>query len=134
MSGFDGYKPTEDDLQIYTADVFRAFKRPGVVGFHVPNQNTAKVQYRVKLKKFGVRAGVSDWVFILPGGLVRLLELKDDEGRQSDSQESFEADVTALGAPYAIARTPKQIDGVLSAWDVINKPVATITEGERVGP
>lgn len=130
---FADYKPTEDDLQIYTADVFRAFRRPGVVGFHVPNQNTAKVQYRVKLKKFGVLPGVSDWVFILPGGLVRFLELKDDSGRQSSSQSLFEADVMALGAPYALARTPAEIDGVLSAWEVISKPVQTVTEGQRVG-
>lgn len=121
---FADYKPTEDDLQIYTADVFRAFRRPGVVGFHVPNQNTAKVQYRVKLKRFGVLPGVSDWMFILPSGLVRFLELKDDEGRQSKAQLQFEADVTALGAPYALARTPAEIDGVLSAWEVINKPAS----------
>lgn len=120
---FADYKPTEDDLQIYTADVFRAFGRQGIVGWHTPNQNNAKVQFRVKLKKFGVLPGVADWVFILPGGLARFLELKDDEGRQSSSQEIFEANVTALGAPYAIARTPTEIDGVLSAWDVISKPL-----------
>lgn len=133
MTTFESYKPSEDDLQIYTADLFRSFGRPGVVGFHVPNQNMAAVQYRVKLKKFGVLPGVADWVFILPGGLARFLELKDDEGRQSSAQGLFEAGVTALGAPYAIARTVDEIDGVLSAWDVISKPVSKFTEGERVG-
>jgi hypothetical protein len=122
MSGFDGYKPTEDDLQIYTADVFRAFKRPGVVGFHVPNGGKRHIATAKRMKKFGALAGVSDWVFIVPGGQARFLELKDDTGRKSDSQESFEADVTALGAPYAVARTPAEIDGTLSAWGIIDKP------------
>lgn len=115
-------QPTEDQLQIYSADVFRTFKRPGVVGFHVPNGGVRHPATAKRLKAMGTRPGVSDWIFIIPGGHVRCLELKDHKGRQSPDQIEFQAEVEACGIPYAIARTPDEIDGVLSAFGVIDKP------------
>lgn len=119
-------KPTEDQLQEYSADVFRAFRRPGVVGFHVPNGGKRHIATAKRLKKHGALAGVSDWVFIMPGGQARFLELKDHRGRPSEDQKQFRADIEAIGAPYAIARTPEEIDGVLSAWEVIDKPATAM--------
>lgn len=106
-------EPTEDQLQIYAADKLRAFGAPGIVFFHVPNQNMASPQYRKKLNSFGLLPGVSDWIFVLPGSHVAFLELKTLRGVQSKSQKDFQRNVEALGAPYLIARTPEQIDGVL---------------------
>jgi hypothetical protein len=116
--------PTEDELQVYSADVVRAFCVPGVVAWHTPNQNMAKVQYRVKLKAFGALPGVSDWTFIRRGLLAAFVEIKTLTGRQSDDQKKFQAAVEACGCTYAIARTPEEIDRVFSALGVINKSVS----------
>lgn len=116
---------TEDMLHIYTADVLRAFAVHGVIWWHTPNQNKHKVQYRVKLKKMGVRAGVPDFTIITcntEGPRVAFLELKDADGGQRKTQEIFERDAVYIGVPYVIARTPEEVDAALSTWGAIKKP------------
>lgn len=115
--------PTEDELQVYSADVIRAFGVPGVVAYHIPNQRKAKVQYLVKLKAMGVRKGAADWGFVLPGGRAAFIEIKKHNGEQRQAQRDFQRDVRASGALYEVAHTPEEIDGVLSAFGVINKPI-----------
>lgn len=123
---------TEDMLHIYTADLLRAFAAPGVVWWHTPNQNKHKVQYRVKLKAMGVRAGVPDFTIIVPETegnrrpIVSFLELKDAIGVQSDGQIKFERDVTRIGVSYVIARTPGQVDWTLTEWGAVIKPVSKV--------
>jgi hypothetical protein len=127
--------PTEDQLQVYSADVFRAFGVPGVIGFHVPNGGKRHIATAKRLKAMGVLAGVPDWVFVLAAGRAGFLELKDEAGRQTDEQKKFQREVEALGCPYAIARTPEEIDAVMSAFGVIDKPASPeMRRGAGGGP
>ena len=75
--------------------------------FHVPNQN----QY--KLIGIGVLAGVSDLIVILPTGRLIFVEVKDDNGKQSDKQRAFELRVDALGYTYAIVRSLEEFKEVI---------------------
>jgi hypothetical protein len=111
---------TEDMLQVFTADLLAAFKRPGVVAYHTPNGGKRHIATAKRFKKMGVLAGVADWTFLLPGARTAFLELKDGNGRQSEAQVEFQRNVEALGFIYEMARTPEQVKGILVAWDIIN--------------
>jgi hypothetical protein len=113
----------EDMLQVFTADLLAAFKRPGIVAYHTPNGGKRHISVAKKLKQMGVLAGVADWTFLMPGARTAFLELKDADGRQSDAQEDFQRDVEALGFRYELARTPEKVRDILLAWDVIKVPV-----------
>jgi hypothetical protein len=113
----------EDMLQVFTADLLAAFKRPGIVAYHTPNGGKRHISVAKKLKQMGVLAGVADWTVLMPGARAGFIELKDADGRQSKAQEDFQRDVEALGFRYELARTPKQVTDILTAWDVIKAPV-----------
>lgn len=114
-------EPSEDQLQVYAADVIRAFRVPGVVAWHTPNGGHRSPSVAKQLKSFGVLPGVADWTFMSHGPRVAFLELKRRMGVQSKAQKEFQAAATALGAPYIIARTLEEIDDALIALGVINK-------------
>jgi hypothetical protein len=126
------YAPTEEQLQMYSADVFRSFGAPGVVGFHVPNGGWRDPATARKLKAAGVRPGVSDWVFFLPHGNYACVELKDHRGKQSSSQKDFQNDVEAIGGVYCIARTTDEIDRVFGRLGIIHKPQQMVTQDLQV--
>lgn len=121
-------QPTEDELQVYSADVFRAFGVPGVVGWHTPNGMRVRPAVAKKMKAFGVLSGVADWTFIVPGRAA-FVELKTLTGRQRPEQKKFQRNVEALGCVYVIARTPEEIDGAFAGLGVINKPNAVPCRG-----
>jgi hypothetical protein len=112
-------KHDEDMLQVFTADLVTAFKRPGIVAYHTPNGGKRHIATAKKLKKMGTLPGVADWTFLMPGARTAFLELKDEDGRQSDSQVDFQRAVEALGFTYELARTPQQVKDILITWGVI---------------
>jgi hypothetical protein len=115
---------TEDMLQVYTADLLAAFKRPGVIAYHVPNGGKRHPAVAKKLKAFGTLAGVPDWNIIVPAfptARIAYLELKDAKGVQSSAQKEFQRACDAIGVLYAVARSPAEVDGVLTAIGAINK-------------
>ena len=59
--------------------------------FHVANEGKRKPQYRAKLAKLGVLAGVSDYVITKPSGgyPCLFLEIKTSDGRPSNDQLTF---------------------------------------------
>lgn len=118
----------EDHLQIYTADVLRMYAVPDVIWFHVPNQGQHKVQYRVKLKQFGLRAGVSDMAFTLVDCRSAYLELKRHDGTRSKAQIEFGNDCERMGVPYAYVKTCAEVDAFLTTFGIINKPASQPTE------
>lgn len=121
---------TEDMLHIYTADVLRAFAVPRVVWWHTPNGGKRHISVAKQLKKMGTRAGVSDFVFLFEvAPRIAFLELKDADGRQEDAQKDFQRDVEAIGCPYFIARTPAEVDRVLTELKAINKSRGTLSAG-----
>jgi hypothetical protein len=118
-------EPTEDQLQIYSADVIAAFGDPQVVAYHTPNGGKRDYSVAKLLKRFGTLPGVADWTFITPGAIASYLELKKKGGRLSVEQKEFQRRVTALGCRYLVAYNLQEIDAALIELGVIKtKPGA----------
>jgi len=114
---------TEDMLQVYSADVMRMFKAPGVIAYHVPNGGKRHIATAKKLKSFGTLAGVADWAFVLPDGSAAFIELKGPKGELDKEQIKFAASCNAIDVPYLIAASPQAFDEAARALGAINKPV-----------
>jgi hypothetical protein len=114
---------TEDMLQVYSADVIKAFRAPFVIAYHVPNGGKRHIAVAKKLQSFGTLPGVADWAFVLPDGSAAFIELKSAKGVLNSDQIKFQAACNAIDVPYLIARTPEQFDTHARALGAINKPV-----------
>jgi len=94
-------KDTEDKIQ---QDIFMYLHNNFCIGdkinvvFAVPNQN----QY--KLTKIGVVAGVSDLIYVTKDK-VYFIEIKTENGKQSEKQKIFENKIKSLGYIYLIVRS-----------------------------
>ena len=67
--------------------------------YHIPNGGTRNMQEAVKLKRMGVKSGVSDIHLPFPHGKYHglYIEMKFGDNRQTDSQKDFLADMAAVG-------------------------------------
>ena len=74
-------------------------KQRGLI-FAVPNGGTRNIKEAMVLKSTGVLAGVSDLIVILPNGKLIFVEVKKENGKQSDKQKDFEDRVNKLGYDY----------------------------------
>ncbi len=87
-------------LQQYNAFGFHFFI------YHVPNEQNTSVGYTVELKRMGLRAGVSDYCVMLPGGRVAYIEFKRNEAearKKNSNQEAFRKECELLQTPYLLA-------------------------------
>ena len=66
--------------------------------FHVANEGKRSVQYQMKLKKMGFRAGVPDFIIEYPPGKLLYVELKNEKGQLSNSQKLWKVQSVALNA------------------------------------
>lgn len=105
----------EDALHIDIVGAVSGLLKPGAVLFHVPNQGKRKVQYREKLRRMGLRAGVAD-LQIIHDGRVYFLEIKTKTGRPSPAQILFRRDAEGAGAFYAIVRSIDEAINQLCEW------------------
>jgi hypothetical protein len=60
----------------------------GLLWWHTPNESTAHVAHRVKLKRLGAKAGVADLV-LLHAGKMFCLEIKTVKGHATAAQRAF---------------------------------------------
>lgn len=116
-------KRPEQDLHRFVVQLLKFSAVKHLVHFHVPNGEARSKLTGAILNGLGVRAGVADFVFVLPGGRAAFLELKDKAGWISQPQRAFRADVEAAGALYAIARTPEEVQAILGSWGAIRRNV-----------
>ena len=115
---------SEDALQMTIVEMLHKFAAPDLVWFHVPNAPRSAAT-GARLKRMGMRAGVSDLVFI-KDGKPRFLELKWGKGRTSAEQDVFMADAKRAGAECALARTPEYAASILHEWGELKiNPFAT---------
>ncbi|MEH6697223.1 MAG: VRR-NUC domain-containing protein [Brevundimonas sp.] len=105
----------EDILQVQVLG-FLKVAVPDCVYFHCPNGGSRHPREAKKLKSMGVRPGVADLCFVLPGGRAAFIELKAGAGRQTASQALFQEEVTALGSPYAVCRSISEVQSTLEGW------------------
>lgn len=129
--------PTETQLQIAVADLLKWAAVPGLIFFHPANGEFRNIATAKRLKAMGVRPGVADWVLVLPNGVAAFLELKTATGRPSSAQAEFCASCMRINTPYRIAYSFEQAKAILLELGAIkcapnNRPVSTVTEGQRV--
>ena len=117
----------EQILHKEVAKHIRARGVPGLVFWHTPNQgrvggHRGRVQGAI-LKGLGVRAGVSDFVF-LNKGLFYALELKVPGGRPTEEQLRFIDDVNKAGGFACVAAGLDTAIKVLETWGLIRGATA----------
>ena len=107
----------EDILQIQIAR-FLKITAPDLLWWHTPNGGTRRIGEARKFQDMGVRPGVPDMTFILPGGLVGFIELKAGKGRLEPSQKAFAEAAIATGAAWALCRSLDEVEATLRSWNV----------------
>lgn len=87
--------------------------------WHTPNTfPTAKIQYHVKLKAMGRKAGIPD-LLVLHGSALIGLEVKAPKGRQSKDQKVIQEQFETAGGHYHLVRSIDDVRAVLASHDVI---------------
>jgi hypothetical protein len=96
---------------------FMNLAAPGLLFWHTPNQSGRRSPVAgAILKSMGVRAGVPDITILLPTGKAAFIELKAGNGRLTEGQQAFRADVERLGCPWAEARSLADVEAILNRW------------------
>ena len=86
------------------------YRRQGLLDFFsVPNEAAANPVRQGQLIAMGLRPGVSDLVVMLPEGRVVFLEVKNETGKQSEAQKSFEKTCQRLGFEYHLVRSVEDV-------------------------
>lgn len=75
--------------------------------FAIPNGGARNSREAAIMKAEGVTAGVADMILLIPrhGYGCLCIEFKTKDGRQSDSQKLWQADVEAHGNKYVVVRS-----------------------------
>lgn len=84
--------------------------------FAVPNGGKRDIRVATKLKAEGVQPGVTDLVFVLPGGRFAGLELKAGKNGLTPHQVEFRQRVQAQQGWWGIAHSFDEAYGILAAW------------------
>ena len=112
-------KVSEHKIQVALMDYLAIAGRRDLYWFAIPNQSNRHIHNAAKMKAEGVRSGVPDICFCLPGGRVAWLEMKTAIGRLSDTQKAFRDRVQALGHHWAMARSVDEAIPHLTEWGVL---------------
>jgi len=87
--------------------------------WHTPNTfPSAKIQYHVKLKAMGRRAGIPD-LLVLHGAKLIGLEVKAPKGCQSPEQKGIQEQFESAGGHYHLVRSIDDVKAVLTSHAVI---------------
>lgn len=117
------YEESEYQHQTALIKCLQRFKHPDALFFAVPNQSDGGAQRGYFLRKMGVRAGVSDLVFLFRGQIL-FLELKRRGGEQSPAQHEFETQVKTARGEYYVSRSLTESLDLLYARGIITRDLA----------
>lgn len=109
----------EEKLQVALVQHLMLLAPKNVIWFAIPNGIPASKRTGARFKAQGVRAGVYDMMFLLPGGKAAALELKSATGRPSPAQKAFGEACEAIGIDNAVASNIDQAISILQAWNVL---------------
>ena len=117
----------EDQFQMALVQHIELLKVPGVVYWHTVNSaklGGARTRSGVPLaairaKRMGLRAGVSDLVFLRPDGIMFTLELKSKGGHPTLEQYHFMDEINAAGGYAAWTDDLDRALLILEAWQLI---------------
>jgi hypothetical protein len=88
---------SEDEIQIALMAHIRRRGAPGLVAWHTPNGGARSKAAAARFKAMGVRAGVPDMAYALPGARMVFHELKAEGGRLSLAQNDLHERLRAHG-------------------------------------
>ncbi len=111
--------PSEHRIQTALMDYLRLALRPGLKVAAIPNGGYRHPSVANKLMNEGVQRGTPDLFVCLPEGKIAWLEMKTPKGSLSPHQKAFRDTVTALGHPYAVARSVDEALDHLTKWDAL---------------
>ena len=94
-------KHIEHDIQV---GIVKYLRMMGVFCFAVPNGGNRDAKTGAFLKNEGALAGVADLIIVMPNK-VFFVEIKTDNGKQSESQQHFQNEVIKRGHNYYIWRS-----------------------------
>lgn len=121
----------ERSMHLALAEVITYRAVAGLVWWHTPNEGARRVRQNTRtgqwfcpegsiLKRLGMRAGVSDLVFILPPtGRVAVLELKAPRKRPTKEQIAFLDDVRRAGGLAEWTDDLNTAVGILERWGAL---------------
>ena len=99
---------------IIQAGIVQFLQLAGVFFFAVSNELAGgNLKRNMLFKAMGMRAGTSDLVVVLPEGKVLFIEVKTQEGKQSDKQVAFQKKVESLGHKYFVVRGVDDVKKIL---------------------
>ena len=84
--------------------------------FSIPNElGGANAAIRTaRYKTLGLRSGSPDLCVALPNGLIYFLEVKNEKGKQSDSQIHFESELKKRDHYYFVVRSLDEVIKILN--------------------
>lgn len=113
---------SEHKLQTQLMEYLTVKGRRDLFWFAVPNAGMRSLRVGAMMKAEGLRPGVADICFMLPGGKAAFLEMKTESGRLSPHQEGFKHRCEMLGHPYRVARSLDEAIEVAREWGVLRDP------------
>jgi hypothetical protein len=120
----------EFKTQCALADLLRLKANPDWWWTAFPADGLRTAATGARLKRAGLRAGMSDFIFIAPTGRFLGLEIKRGRlGRLSEAQEAFADWCARHGVTYAVADSYDAAVTVLVAWGVLK---AALEQPEEV--
>ncbi len=108
----------ERRLSIVVADFLREAAPKGLIWSHFPSGEHRTEKTGGLLKRMGLRRGVPDFLFVLPGGAAAFIELKIAAGRLSPFQVEFRESCELAGAKWALCRSLDEVIATLGGWGV----------------
>lgn len=108
----------EDGVQARFIAEITPLLKPTVKVYAIPNGGFRLMSEAVRLKATGVRRGITDLVFVAPGGVTGWLETKTEAkgSRLSDEQEGFMNHCLRSGHLWGMFRTIEEGLAQLRAW------------------
>ena len=104
----------EARIQAEIVKFLSPFRKQGLLDFFsIPNEAAANPVRQGQLIAMGLRPGVSDLVIMLPQGKVIFLEVKNETGKKSEVQKSFEQTCHKLGFEYHVVRSVFDVKTIL---------------------
>lgn len=92
-------------------------KRPGVIGWHVPNGGNRNAFEGKRLKQSGVLAGIPDWCMLW--GRLHCLEFKKPGGVLSPVQIALHPQLIAAGAWVVTVDSLEAAKAQTRVWDLV---------------
>lgn len=113
--------PSEFEIHCVIADALRWGLAPGWIWFHPANGELRNKATGGRLKRMGVKPGVSDILLHkAPYAQLHALELKAKGGKPSEAQMAWMVEVMAIGGEFAWADSVTSALVVLKTWGALS--------------